>query len=105
MFIEGIRGIGGGVSIEEAAIPTAAIYAMPSIEGYLGARKKSPGGTPLATDVDFCQALLNETGLALVPGTGFGCPGRVRFCLSAPKARLEDALARMRSFVSRILSK
>lgn len=47
--------------------------------------------TPLADDIRFTEMLLQERILA-VPGSGFGCPGRMRLCFSVERATIEGAL-------------
>lgn len=51
-------------------------------------------------DVGFCEALLEETGVALVPGTAFGAPGYVRISFAASLETLENAIQRIEAFVS-----
>jgi aspartate aminotransferase len=53
-----------------------------------------------ATDVEFCERLLEATGVALVPGTAFGSPGHLRVSFAASLDVLETALGRMRDFVA-----
>ena len=53
----------------------------------------------LKDDVTFCEALLDETGVALVPGTAFGAAGYVRISFAASLETLEEAVRRIRSFV------
>lgn len=47
---------------------------------------------------DFTALLLKECGIVTTPGNGFGAPGEgyVRFALTVGKARLQEALARMK---------
>jgi len=47
--------------------------------------------------VDFTMRLLREAGVVVTPATGFGAGGEgyVRFALTAPVARLEEAVARL----------
>jgi aspartate aminotransferase len=52
----------------------------------------------LADDVAYCQALLDETGVALVPGTAFGAPGFVRISFAASLDTLREAIERIRRF-------
>ena len=54
----------------ECAQPTGAFYAFPKIAHYFG--KTSPAGTEITDAVNFTKALLEETGVAVVPGTDFG---------------------------------
>lgn len=53
----------------------------------------------LGDDVAFCESLLEDAGVALVPGTAFGAPGYVRISFAAALVTLEDAIQRMRRFV------
>ena len=70
---------------------SGAFYLFPDVS-EVQARKQ------LADDVAFCKALLEETGVALVPGTAFGAPGFVRISFAAARATLEDAVDRIRRF-------
>ena len=54
------------------ATPTGAFYVLPEVDHYFS--KKSKGGAPLTDSTAFCVALLDETGVALVPGEAFGAP-------------------------------
>jgi LL-diaminopimelate aminotransferase len=49
------------------------------------------------TSIDFASRLLTKAGIVAVPGVGFGQAGEgyVRFALTVPKERLEEALARL----------
>jgi aspartate aminotransferase len=67
-------------------------YLFPNIEAAMRAKG-------LATDVEFCEKLLDECGVALVPGTAFGAPGHVRLSFAASVAALEGALVRLREFL------
>jgi LL-diaminopimelate aminotransferase len=48
---------------------------------------------------DFAEELLDETGVVVAPGTGYGSGGEgfVRFSLTVPDDRLEEAMARIRT--------
>ena len=46
-------------------------------------------------DGEFAELLLNEAGVAVVPGSGFGAPGHVRLSFACGMATLEEALGRM----------
>lgn len=47
----------------------------------------------------FCEKLLDERGLLLVPGEAFGCDNMVRFSFAASESDQERALERFESFV------
>ena len=46
-------------------------------------------------DVELAEFLLDEAGVALVPGTAFGAPGYVRISFATSMTILEDALTRL----------
>jgi len=51
-------------------------------------------------DAEFTELLLNEAGVAVVPGSGFGAPGHIRLSFATSLPTLEKALERM----SRVLA-
>ncbi len=61
---------------------------------YIWARL--PGGE--TDDLGFCRELLEQAHVALSPGSAFGPggAGHVRFALTAPEARLEEAVERLK---------
>jgi aspartate aminotransferase len=54
----------------------------------------------LHDDVAFCDALLEQQGGAVVPGSGFGAPGHMRLSFATDLGSLERALERLRAFLS-----
>jgi aspartate aminotransferase len=46
-------------------------------------------------DNEFAELLLNEGGVAVVPGSGFGAPGHIRLSFACSMETLEKALERM----------
>jgi len=73
--------------------PEGAFYVFPSVSGWLG--KTTTNGIELTDDVAVCEWLLDETGVALVPGTAFGSPGHVRISYAVAQNTLEDAVGRI----------
>lgn len=67
--------------------PKGAFYAFPSIEGFC------------ASDEDFCERAIREAGVAVVPGSVFGCPGHVRISYATDDASLKEGLSRLAGFV------
>ncbi len=51
--------------------------------------------------VAFCQALLQKSKLALVPGQAFGYPGWVRLSYAASDSELSEGLQRLKNFFTR----
>jgi len=73
--------------------PDGAFYVFPSVADWIG--KTTPSGIELSDDVVICEWLLEEAGVALVPGTAFGSAGHVRFSYAVSQATLEDAINRI----------
>ncbi|WP_138469040.1 pyridoxal phosphate-dependent aminotransferase [Poseidonocella sp. HB161398] len=76
--------------------PEGAFYVYPQIGGCLG--KTSKGGKLLATDEDFCNALLDETGVAVVFGAAFGLSPAFRVSYATSDEALTDACTRIGEF-------
>ena len=76
----------------ECAEPTGAFYTFPKISHYFG--KTSPAGTQITDAVNFTKALLDETGVAVVPGTDFGgCgPDHVRLSFACSEDQITKGL-------------
>src|SRR5207249_1462353 len=54
-------------------------------------------------DGEFAELLLNEAGVAVVPGSGFGAPGHVRLSFACGMPTLEQALDRIaRLLIARV---
>jgi len=70
---------------------SGAFYLFPDISAVIKRKR-------LDDDVAFCQALLEETGVALVPGTAFGAPGFVRISFAASIELLHEAMQRLKRF-------
>jgi aspartate aminotransferase len=47
-------------------------------------------------DSEFCRHLLNESEIALVPGSAFGAPGYVRFSFACAQTALDKAIFRLK---------
>lgn len=64
-------------------------YVFPS---FKGAMQKAG----VDDDVAFAERLLNEAGVALVPGSAFGTPGHMRLSFATSMDNLKDALGRIK---------
>jgi aspartate aminotransferase len=69
-------------------------YAFADVRGAMATRGD-------ASDVAFCDALLEDTGVAAVAGSGFGAPGHIRFSFATSDAQLQAALGRMADWLRR----
>lgn len=76
------------------AVPDGAFYVFPDVTGAMAAKGH-------ATCAEFCTALLETQGLALVPGRAFGLPGHLRLSFAYSQASLEAGLDRLEQFLSR----
>ncbi len=85
-----------GVSV---TVPEGAFYIFPDVSGLYDGHYDTSSGE---ASVDFCRELLEETGLALVPGTAFGADGGVRISYAASRESLTDGMSRMNEFVSNL---
>ena len=72
--------------------PDGAFYAYPRAEALLGERG---GAARFKGSADLALYLLNEAGVALVPGSAFGDDGALRISFAAADGLLLEALARM----------
>jgi len=79
-----------------APVPEGAFYIFADCAGLIG--KTSGGGETLNTDLDVCAALLEEEGVAVVPGTAFGAAPGFRLSYATDDAALEEAGKRIVRF-------
>lgn len=69
-----------------------AFYAFPNIRDAIEIKK-------VTDDVEFCEQLLSQTGVALVPGSAFGAASHLRLSFAADIETLEKALGYMAEFM------
>ena len=80
-----------------------ALNALPGVSCLPGAGtfyafadvSKAMAGLGCATDGEFAELLLNEGGVAVVPGSGFGAPGHMRISFACSLQTLEKAIERL----------
>ncbi|WP_430397861.1 pyridoxal phosphate-dependent aminotransferase [Ferrovibrio sp.] len=80
--------------------PEGAFYVYPSCAGTIG--KTSPGGVKINNDEDFCNALLEEAGVAVVFGAAFGLSPHFRISYATSTEVLKDACTRIQDFCSKL---
>lgn len=76
-------------------MPDGAFYLFPSCKGVFG--QTTPGGKVIENDADFCAYLLEDYGVAVVPGRAFGVPGYFRLSYAYSKDLLEQAATSIRT--------
>ncbi len=70
-----------------------AFYALPSFAEVIEAR------SDVSDDVELAERLLDECGIAAVPGTPFGIPGHLRLSFASSMEMLEQAVGRIDGFL------
>jgi aspartate aminotransferase len=74
------------------AEPEGAFYCFPNLTGALG--KQLRGRTP-TTDLDLADLILDEVGVAIVPGVAFGAPGYARLSYALGDDDLAEGVTRI----------
>ncbi|MFP5383546.1 MAG: pyridoxal phosphate-dependent aminotransferase, partial [Gammaproteobacteria bacterium] len=72
-----------------------AFYAFANFQGVIG---KKAG---IGNDIELCEYLLNEVGVALVPGSAFGSEGYARISIATSLDTLKDAMGRIRKALAK----
>ncbi len=75
--------------------PVGAFYLFPSCAGMIG--RKRPDGRVIETDTDFVMWMLEEAGVAAVPGSAFGLAPYFRISFATATEQLEKACARIKA--------
>ena len=78
-----------GVSLQ---VPQGAFYVYPNLSGVLGM-----GG--INTPMQFCEKLLSDAHVAVVPGEAFGTDKHVRISYATSMHELERGLDRMHKYI------
>ena len=68
-------------------------YVFPNVENLIN---KLDG---INNDLDFAEYLIEKAGVALVPGSAFGCPGHIRISIATSMENLENALDRIKKAI------
>ena len=89
LCLERLRAIDGIDCVK----PDGAFYLFPSCKGLLG--RQRPDGTRLETDTDVVMYLLEEGGVATVPGSAFGLASFFRLSFATSTENLEAACNRI----------
>jgi aspartate aminotransferase len=82
-----------GVHLTE---PQGAFYAFPRVDSYYRTRSTLTGSVALA------EALLEEAGVAVVPGAPFGSDAHIRLSYACSMADIDRGMARVADFFSRL---
>ncbi len=82
----------------ECENPGGAFYVFPSCSKTFG--KRTPQGHMITTDADFCNYVLEEAKVALVPGRAFGLPGYFRLSYAYSMSELQEGCSRISDAVA-----
>ena len=92
-MVEGMNAIPGVSCI----MPEGAFYVMMNLKDILG---RTLHGVKVETADDFAALFLKKGLVAVVPGTGFGAPGFVRWSYAASMENIQEGLRRLRNFLA-----
>ena len=81
----------------ECPTPEGAFYVYPSVKGVLG--KTLRGRTP-QTSAELAELVLDEAGVAVVPGEAFGTPGYFRLSYALGDADIEKGIGRLAALLA-----
>jgi aspartate aminotransferase len=83
-------------------LPTGAFYFYPDFSSYFG--KKTPAGQTIHTIDELCLYLIDEAGLALVPGAAFGTDVHARISYAYAPDVLDEAVRRLKAGLEKLIS-
>lgn len=92
-FARGVLNACRGLS---CPLPDGAFYLFPDCTGAFGRRTR--GGVVIDDDAAFARELLAAEGVAVVPGSAFGTPGRFRITFAIATDALTEACRRIERF-------
>jgi len=69
-------------------------YVFPNIE------KLCANLDGINNDLDLAEFLIEQAGVALVPGSAFGCPGHIRISIATSMENLQKSLARIKKSIT-----
>lgn len=89
------------LKIEGITCPTpgGAFYLMPDVSAYFGKRFKD---RIIENSVDFCNYMLEEAQVAIVPGSAFEMPNAVRFAYSVSIETIEQGMNRFEAAINNL---
>lgn len=81
--------------------PAGAFYVFPDVHTFFG--KTTPEGDKIDTSTDLSLYLLEENGVAVVPGDAFGEPNGIRLSYAASMDDLKEAINRIKDGLSSLV--
>jgi aspartate aminotransferase len=77
--------------------PEGAFYAFPRVDRYYGTRAGLTGS------IAFAEAILEEAGVAVVPGLPFGSDAHIRLSYACSMADIDKGMSRLSDFFAKLL--
>jgi len=84
----------------EVILPDGAFYFYPDLKAFLG--KSSPAGQKMTDIEELCLYLIDEAGLALVPGNAFGTESHARISYAYAEDVLIEAVSRLKTGLGKL---
>lgn len=81
--------------------PAGAFYVFPDISAHLGKTVKATG-EKIESSTDLCMYLIEEAGLAAVPGDAFGEPNGIRLSYASAMEDLKEGISRLKKGLSEL---
>lgn len=82
--------------------PEGAFYVYIDVAEYLQKLREQQGVQ--YSDSDLCEKLLEDTGVAVIPGSAFGTENRIRISYTPGEDTLREGMNRLKSFMSSLIS-
>lgn len=82
--------------------PEGAFYIFPNVESFIGSTFE---GKTIDSDVALCEYLLDQYGIAVVPGSAFGASGHIRLSYGLPKEVIIEGTNLMKEALSKLEKK
>lgn len=83
----------------EVFVPSGAFYVFPKVSAYYG---RKYNGVEIKNSNDFCEFLLKEEKLAIIPGEAFGMDEYVRISYAASMEEIMKGIERFRSAIEKL---
>lgn len=83
----------------EVFVPSGAFYVFPKVSAYYG---RKYNGMEIKNSNDFCEFLLKEEKLAIIPGEAFGMDEYVRISYAASMEEIMKGIERFRSAIEKL---
>lgn len=80
--------------------PDGAFYTFPQLDAFYG--RRTPAGQPLTNSLELASWLVEEVGVAAVPGSVFGDDRHLRFSYACDLATLEEGMQRLGHALGRL---